>query len=338
MNKIKLSICIPTYQRANWLKECLESLAPQITSDEADVVVIDNCSRDNTGQVVNEFVRKNQRIRYYRNERNLGYAGGQAKCFEYSRGDYTAILCDDDVYLEGEVAAILKVLNRPQEYAFIALNYYNFVENYQKPHQADFAPENDLVFERAYDLLNYPSVGHFSGLIFNTSLARQKLPALITEANLPAAEKHRGIISELAARVTAGSALPAYFIGTRKLAARIPFCLDYDTLKHLCIDEYEFYLALFKEGIITAADLDYRINLVMKLLPKAIIKDWSRLDTAGRKEVTEKLISYFNHNESFIRHCLPLLNWGKNPVIRSLYRFLGGVAAAKRKLVCNIRK
>ena len=334
MSRIKLSICIPTYQRQNWLRECLESLEPQITSDEVEVVVVDNCSQDNTTQVVDEFVKKNQRIRYYRNERNLGYSGGQAKCFEYSRGDYTAILCDDDVYLKGEVAEIFKVINQPQEYALIALNYYNFVENYQKPHQADFCPEKDLVFKRAYDILHYPSVGHYSAVIFNMRLARKELPRL----DLAAAEKHRGIISELAVRVTAGSTLTAYFIGARKLAVRIPFCLDYDILKHLCIDEYEFYLALFKEGIITEADLSMRINWVMIRLPKAIVKDWSRLDDAERKAISEKLIGYFGHNEKFIRHSLPLLKWGRNPLVRSLYRFLGWTAAAKRKLLCDIQK
>jgi glycosyltransferase involved in cell wall biosynthesis len=338
MNKIKLSICIPTYQRENWLRECLGSLAPQITSDEVEVVVIDNYSQDNTSRVVNEFIKKNQRIRYYRNEQNLGYSGGQTKCFEHARGDYTAILCDDDLYLDGEVAEILKIINGPQEYAFLALNYYNFVENYRKPHQAVFRPEKDLVFKRAYDILHYPSVGHYSAVIFNMRLARQQIPLLVTGANQPAAEKHRGIISELAVRVTAGSALPAYFIGARKLAVRIPFCLDYDILKHLCLDEYEFYRDLFKEGVITAADLACRVNWVMIRLPKAIIKDWSRLDAVERKAVTEKLIGYFSDNKSFTRHSLPLLNWGKNPIIRGLYRFLGWLAAGKRKLVCNIRK
>ncbi len=338
MDKIKLSICIPTYQRENWLRECLETLTPQIISDEVEVVVIDNCSQDNTGRVVNDFVKKNQRIRYHRNEQNLGYSGGQAKCFEYARGDYTAILCDDDLYLDGEVAEILKVINGPQEYAFLGLNYYNFVENYQKPHQAEFCPEKDLVFNRAYDILHYPSVGHYSAVVFNMRLARQILPLLVTDANLAAAEKHRGIISELAVRVTAGSALPAYFIGARKLAVRIPFDLDYDILKHLCLDEYEFYLALFREGIISEADLACRVSWVMIRLPKAIIKDWSRLDTVERKEVSEKLINYFGNNEKFISHSLPLLNWGKNPMIRSLYRFMGRAAAAKRKFLCNIRK
>lgn len=335
---IKLSICIPTYNREHYLQECLTSLEPQITSDEVEVIVVDNCSQDNTSGVANEFVKKNQRLRYYRNEQNLGYSGGQAKCFEYARGDYATILCDDDVYIDGEVAEIFKVINSLQEYAFIALNYYNFVEDYQKPHQADFSPEKDLVFKRAYDILHYPSVGHFSAVIFNMRLARQQLPLLVTSAGLAAAEKHRGIIPELTVRVTAGSTLPAYFMGARKLAVRIPFDLDYDFLKHLCLDYYEFYLALFKEGVITEADLAMRINWVMIRLPKAIIKDWSRLAAAERKEVTEKLKGYFSHNESFIRHSLPLLNWGKNSIVRSLYRFLGWAAAAKRKLICNIRK
>lgn len=335
---IKLSICIPTYNRARFLQECLAALVPQVTSDEVEVVVIDNCSEDDTGQVVQRYAQRNPLVRYFRNEKNLGYSGNQKKCFEYTQGMYTAILCDDDLYLDGEVAEIVKIISGKQEYAFLALNYYNFVEDAKKPYQSDFAPDKDVVFKRAYDILNYPSVGHFSGFIFNTHLAKKTLTKMLSSADPAAAEKHRGLISELSVRVTTASTLPSYFIGARKLAARIPFSPDYDILKHLCLEYYEFYLAFYQEGIISRQDLDFRIDLVMDRLPKAIIKDLHKFSPAERKDITRKLNEYFGEDKRFVQKALPWLNLGKNALIRHVYRFVSSVAAAKRKLVCSIRK
>lgn len=338
MPAVKLSVCIPTYNRAHFLQECLSSLVPQITSDEVEVVVIDNCSQDNTSQVAEEFVRQNSRVRYFRNDTNLGYSGSQKKCFECAHGIYAAILCDDDLYLGGEVAEIMKVISGKQEYAFLALNYHNFVQDPKKPHQCDFAPDKDVVFKRAYDILNYPSVGHFSGLIFNTRLARKILASAPHGSSLNGSEKHRGIISELAVRVTSGSDLPAYFIGARKLAARIPAVIDYDILKHLCLEYYEFYYNFYQEGIISRQDLDYRKNLVLDRLPKAIIRDLPKLSPAERKDIMGKFIGYFGDDQRFARKVLPWLNWGQNILVRQVYRLAAWLAATKRNFVCNIRK
>jgi cellulose synthase/poly-beta-1,6-N-acetylglucosamine synthase-like glycosyltransferase len=95
--KPKLSICIPTYNRAAFLKECLDSVLPQVkTKDEVEVIVIDNASTDDTQAVVKKFIALCDCLKYYRNENNLGYAGNQVKCIEYTTGDYMAFLCDDD--------------------------------------------------------------------------------------------------------------------------------------------------------------------------------------------------------------------------------------------------
>lgn len=327
---IKLSICIPTYNRVRLLRECLDSVVPQLT-DEVELVMIDNCSVDDTEKLAAGYVKQNSRLRFIRNERNLGYSGSQIKCFECARGAYTAILCDDDVYLAGEVNNILTVISGKREYAFIALNYYNFVKNSKDPFHSDFAPEQDVEFKRAYDIMNYPSVGHFSGFIFNTRLARKVLSRMLA-GTMADVEKHRGIISELAVRVTTRTDLPSYFIGSRKLAARIPAAADYDILKHLCLEYYEFYLQFFQEGLITEKDLSYRMGLVMDRLPKAIIRDWPKLSGQERKIVRDKLTSYFGQNERFMRGSLLLLKAGEYGVVRAFYRFLGSIASLIRKM------
>ena len=101
----KLSICIPTYNRVRYLKECLDSVLPQAKArkDEVEVIVIDNASPDDTQTVVQEFIATFDCLKYYRNEKNLGFAGNQVKCIEYAMGNYMPLLCDDDIYLDGQV-------------------------------------------------------------------------------------------------------------------------------------------------------------------------------------------------------------------------------------------
>ena len=72
MDKPLLSICIPTFNRANVLNQCLRAIVDQDAYDEkVEVVVSDNCSTDNTGEIVRSYQEKYGNIRYFRNDENL---------------------------------------------------------------------------------------------------------------------------------------------------------------------------------------------------------------------------------------------------------------------------
>ena len=71
-NKPVLSLCIPTYNRAELLRGCLESIVTQESFDSrTEVVVSDNCSTDNTEEICRQFAEKYENIRYFRNDRNI---------------------------------------------------------------------------------------------------------------------------------------------------------------------------------------------------------------------------------------------------------------------------
>ena len=317
---MKLSICIPTYNRADLLRECLASVIPQVLNyPEVEVIVSDNASPDHTKEVVEEFRGQYPKLRAYRNSRNLGYTGNQVKCFEYASGDYLAILCDDDLYRPGLADRLLAVLE-DGEYAFVALNYFSFQSDVNSPFQENFAPTKDVRFNRAFDVLNYPSVGHYSGFIFNTSLGQVALEQALSKRGWDYFEKNRGIITEVAARATAASLLPSFFIGSRLLATRMPVSVDYDTINHLCLDYYEFYRNLFDEGVITSDDLLYRQRLVLALLPRAIVVDSYRMTSLELAEITHRLAEFFSAVPRFRYLCRPLLLLAKSAVIKQVFR------------------
>lgn len=94
-----LSICIPTYKRAHCLQTSLERFKEAITPDmDIEFIVSDNCSPDETPEVVMTAIDNGLKCTYIRNENNLGADGNFLQCFNRANGKYIW-LCGDDDYL-----------------------------------------------------------------------------------------------------------------------------------------------------------------------------------------------------------------------------------------------
>jgi Glycosyl transferase family 2 len=88
-----VSICIPTYNRADMVGDAIASALAQ-TYQGIEVVVVDNACTDRTPEVVASF--PDPRLRFVRNERNLGLFGNFNRCIELARGSLIHILHSDD--------------------------------------------------------------------------------------------------------------------------------------------------------------------------------------------------------------------------------------------------
>lgn len=73
MNKILLSICIPTYNRAEYLKNSIESIIYQdeFINKKVEIVIADNASSDNTENIVRNYAKQYDNIIYYKNKKNI---------------------------------------------------------------------------------------------------------------------------------------------------------------------------------------------------------------------------------------------------------------------------
>ena len=70
--EILLSICIPTYNRSNYLKICLNSIMSQVDINlPIEIIVSDNCSTDNSLEIIDEYIN-NPLFRLIKQEKNLG--------------------------------------------------------------------------------------------------------------------------------------------------------------------------------------------------------------------------------------------------------------------------
>ena len=93
MYKPKVSIILPTYNRAKYLDRAISSVLNQSYSD-FELIIVDDASTDNTKEVVDMF--DDDRIRYIRNEKNLGGAGARNRGIKEAKGDFIAFQDSDD--------------------------------------------------------------------------------------------------------------------------------------------------------------------------------------------------------------------------------------------------
>lgn len=104
----KVTVAIPTYNRAHYLKESIPSVLAQTFMD-FNLVIIDNASTDNTGEVVRSFA--DPRIEYFRNECNLGIIGNWNRAIELCVGEYLNIFGDDDKMLPNFLEKSVTILD-----------------------------------------------------------------------------------------------------------------------------------------------------------------------------------------------------------------------------------
>jgi glycosyltransferase involved in cell wall biosynthesis len=103
--RISVSVIVPTYNRAEYLRQALSSVLDQ-SGVSAEVIVVDDGSTDETPHVVESY---SDRVRYVR-QTNQGPAAARNHGLRLARGDYVAFLDSDDYYVPGILSKLLAVL------------------------------------------------------------------------------------------------------------------------------------------------------------------------------------------------------------------------------------
>lgn len=106
-----ISIVIPVFNREKYIVESIYSALSQSYAN-VEVVVVDNCSTDNTWEVINEIAAKDNRVKVFRNQSNLGPVLNWEQCLLNAKGEFLKILWSDDLldknYLEKAISIFYK--------------------------------------------------------------------------------------------------------------------------------------------------------------------------------------------------------------------------------------
>lgn len=188
-NKIFLSVAIPTYNRANFLDNLLNSIMPQAEefNGAVQVCISNNCSEDNTREVVTKFKEKYPGlIKYSENKENLGGDKNVLRAIEMCDGDFVWAFGDDDSMLDNGLKTVINFIknNYREDIGLIILRVKLF--------QFDKLTGKKIIYDDTFDKnkpeklkidrteligVSFPNIAFLSILVFNN----KPLKKMITE-------------------------------------------------------------------------------------------------------------------------------------------------------------
>lgn len=115
-----VSIIMPSYNTGQYIEETIQSVLKQ-TYTNWELIIVDDCSTDNTDEVVKPFL-SNEKIRYIKNEKNSGAAISRNRALRESKGKWIAFLDSDDLWEQQKLEKQIEFMEN-KNYYFSYTNY-----------------------------------------------------------------------------------------------------------------------------------------------------------------------------------------------------------------------
>lgn len=124
--KILLSIVMPTFNRNDIAIANVKRLIPQLTSDEVELIILDNCSPTPIEETLREVLTPDEiaQVKVVRNTANLGMTGNSLRVFEVGDGEFIWTLCDDDAVQTEAVEAVLQRIRANRDCVYLWFPVY----------------------------------------------------------------------------------------------------------------------------------------------------------------------------------------------------------------------
>lgn len=145
MNNVKVSVIIPVYNSEKYLEECLDSILNQ-TLRELEIVCVDDCSTDNSFNIIKNYSNKDSRVKCIKMDINSGSGIARNKGWGHAKGEYISFVDSDDYLLDKKAYE--------KFYSFAKKNNANFVSANLKA----FKGKNFYESRYCKKILNYSSI------------------------------------------------------------------------------------------------------------------------------------------------------------------------------------
>lgn len=153
----KISVVMSTYNRAGYVKEAIESILNQ-TYKDFEFIIIDDCSTDNTSEVIQSYVDKDDRIVFIRNEKNMDYNYNLRRGFDLARGEYIARMDDDDISLPTRFEKQVTFLDQHNDITVLGTFIETFGESVLETWVKDTDPDILAILMNFFNPMCHPSV------------------------------------------------------------------------------------------------------------------------------------------------------------------------------------
>ncbi|MGE5221505.1 MAG: glycosyltransferase family 2 protein [Omnitrophica WOR_2 bacterium] len=172
-----VSVGFPVFNGEKYLEPALDSIITQTFTD-FELIISDNASTDRTQAICMEYAARDPRIRYYRNDRNLGAAPNFNKVVKLSSGKYFKWAAYDDLIAPDFLMRCVEVMDQHPEVVLCFPRVKIIDQN--GAYQENYIPEPETVGvevqKRFRNLLLYPHLStQFYGLIRSSVLKKTSL-------------------------------------------------------------------------------------------------------------------------------------------------------------------
>jgi teichuronic acid biosynthesis glycosyltransferase TuaG len=122
-----VSIITPTYNSSQFIEHTINSILQQTYSDW-ELIITDDCSRDNTYKIINDFAKTDKRIKIFRLDQNSGPAVARNNSLKNANGRYIAFCDSDDMWHPDKLEKQVKFL-QDMDLPFTFSSYQKIDEN-----------------------------------------------------------------------------------------------------------------------------------------------------------------------------------------------------------------
>lgn len=149
-----VSVIMPSWNTSNFIAESIQSVIDQ-TYENWELIIVDDCSTDNTDEVVARFTDK--RIRYFKNEKNSGAALSRNRGLREARGEWIAFLDSDDLWSPKKLEYQISFMN---EHGYtLSYTEYEKIDEESKPLQIYVTGPEKVNKHKMY---NYDYIGQLT--------------------------------------------------------------------------------------------------------------------------------------------------------------------------------
>ena len=121
----KVSIVLPTYNGERFIKESIDSILNQ-TYTNWELIIVNDCSTDNTLDIINDYLSKDSRIKLISNEQNKKLPASLNIGFANATGDYYTWTSDDNKYKPTAIEEMVDFLDKNPQTDLVSFNF-NFI-------------------------------------------------------------------------------------------------------------------------------------------------------------------------------------------------------------------
>ena len=193
-----VSVITPSYNSEKFISKTIESVINQ-TYKNWEMIIVDDCSTDKSNKIIENYIKKDNRIKFLKLEKNMGPAVARNTAIREAKGRYIAFLDSDDIWLPEKLEKQLEFMNK-NDLAFTYSSYY--LINEEEKHLGVFNTIPEITYE---SMLRTCSVGCLTAIYDTHKLGKMYMPNILKRQDyglwlkiLKLIGKTKGILEPLA--------------------------------------------------------------------------------------------------------------------------------------------